>query len=354
MPLVDSMGRPLNPSPTYVYHPSGTARIYWRGKFRNLPGQLESSESRAAFARLCEYVAIYGELPLHIEQMTMGAIGEKYLAWARHHYQGSNEARNVGYAVKACVALFADMPVESFGPAELKAMRSSIVRAGLCRDTANRRAKQVTAMIRWAVEEGHASESVWARLRAVRPIPPGREGAHDYEKIGPVSADHIVAVNKMVAARYRPALDVQRLTGMRSGELLSMRPQDVDMTGRHWYYTPVKHKTHRAIGVKIIGIPASAVETLTACMPKTWAERWFPWSVDTHRQAVKRACEAAQIPPWHPHQLRHNTATELEKRMGEAGKEAARLLLGHTNAKTTERYVAPSPESLASILDHLC
>lgn len=89
----------------------------------------------------------------------------------------------------------------------------------------------------------------------------------------------------------------------------------------------------------------------TACMPKTWADRWFPWSVDTHRQAVKRACESAQIPAWHPHQLRHNTATELEKRMGEAGKEAARLLLGHTNAKTTERYVAPSPESLAVILD---
>jgi integrase len=249
------------------------------------------------------------------------------------------------------VDLFADMPVESFGPSELKAMRTSLIARGQCRNTVNRRAKQVIAMVRWAVEEGHASESVWARLRAVRPIPPGREGSHDYCPIGPVSIDHFVAVNKLVAPRYRPALDVQRLTGMRSGELLSMRPQDVDMTGRHWYYRPVNHKTKRYVKEKIIGIPEPAANVLTACMPRTWADRWFPWSVDTHRQAVARACVSAEIPTWHPHQLRHGLATHLERIMGESGREAARLLLSHTNAKTTERYVAPSPESLAVILD---
>ena len=38
---------------------------------------------------------------------------------------------------------------------------------------------------------------------------------------------------------------------------------------------------------------------------------------------------------WHPHQLRHNAATELRK---EFGIEAARIILGHRSAAITEVY----------------
>ncbi|MCD4824639.1 MAG: tyrosine-type recombinase/integrase [Phycisphaerae bacterium] len=38
---------------------------------------------------------------------------------------------------------------------------------------------------------------------------------------------------------------------------------------------------------------------------------------------------------WHPHQLRHNAATELRK---EFGLEAARVILGHRSAAITEVY----------------
>lgn len=38
---------------------------------------------------------------------------------------------------------------------------------------------------------------------------------------------------------------------------------------------------------------------------------------------------------WHPHQLRHNAATELRK---EFGLEAARIILGHRSVAITEMY----------------
>jgi integrase len=38
---------------------------------------------------------------------------------------------------------------------------------------------------------------------------------------------------------------------------------------------------------------------------------------------------------WHPHQLRHNAATELRK---EFGIDAARIILGHHSAAVTEIY----------------
>ncbi len=40
-----------------------------------------------------------------------------------------------------------------------------------------------------------------------------------------------------------------------------------------------------------------------------------------------------RIPPWHPHQPRHNAATELRK---EFGIEAARIILGHHSPAITE------------------
>jgi site-specific recombinase XerD len=38
---------------------------------------------------------------------------------------------------------------------------------------------------------------------------------------------------------------------------------------------------------------------------------------------------------WHPHQLRHNAATELRKGFG---LEAARIILGHHSSAVTEIY----------------
>jgi integrase len=103
------------------------------------------------------------------------------------------------------------------------------------------------------------------------------------------------------------------------------------------------------------------------------AGRWKPqhggkaYTRNTYRQAVVRACEKAFPPPaelargqdeteiawrarltpkqaqelrawrkahaWHPHRLRHNTATEVTERFGV---EAASAALGHSSARVTE------------------
>lgn len=64
---------------------------------------------------------------------------------------------------------------------------------------------------------------------------------------------------------------------------------------------------------------------------------------ETHRQWKMRLTKEQQAQlkawhkqhHWHPHQLRHNSATELRK---EFGIEAARIILGHRSAAITEVY----------------
>jgi integrase len=47
------------------------------------------------------------------------------------------------------------------------------------------------------------------------------------------------------------------------------------------------------------------------------------------------ACQAAAVPHWHPHQLRHTRATELRR---EFGLDVARVVLGHRSPQITEVY----------------
>ena len=47
------------------------------------------------------------------------------------------------------------------------------------------------------------------------------------------------------------------------------------------------------------------------------------------------ACQAAALPHWHPHQLRHTHATEVRRRFG---LEAAQVGVGHSQARVTEVY----------------
>ena len=54
---------------------------------------------------------------------------------------------------------------------------------------------------------------------------------------------------------------------------------------------------------------------------------------ETYCQAVERGCRRVGVPKWTPGQLRHNAGTSIRR---EHGLEAARLILGHRSASTTQ------------------
>ena len=59
------------------------------------------------------------------------------------------------------------------------------------------------------------------------------------------------------------------------------------------------------------------------------------YSVASYRRAITRACLKAGIPPWHPHQLRHARACEIDSLYDI---ETTRIVLGHSNIETTRGY----------------
>lgn len=84
---------------------------------------------------------------------------------------------------------------------------------------------------------------------------------------------------------------------------------------------------------------------------------------DSYRRAIKYALiKAFPVPPgltppqaaqwrrehhWHPHQLRHNAATQLRK---EFGIDAAQTILGHKNLVVTQVYAEKDEEAAVKIM----
>ena len=351
------MSRPPNPIPKYTLHSSGRARIYFNSVFKYLPGDYNSPESRQAFYEMCEIIHATGDWPVEVAPktpLTVMDLGIKYLAYCvayyGHNKKGRTEAVNLKYAVDAMTDLWGSRLASDFDPQKLKAVRKSLIKKGQVRRTVNKRATQIVALYKWAVEEGLVEPDVWQRLAAVKPIAPGREGAIDNPDVVPVTSSQYELALPHLPAGVRIAIQVQRLTGMRSKELLSMTPQDCDMSRDHWIYRLEKHKTEKHIGVTFVLIPRPAVEILLANMPKTYSDRWFSWTVGHQARSVARACLLAGVPHWYPHQLRHNLATEINEKLDIV---AAQKLLRHTDPRMTRRYSKETVEGLLSIADQL-
>src|SRR5262249_30658156 len=64
--------------------------------------------------------------------------------------------------------------------------------------------------------------------------------------VRPVEDERVDAVRPHVSRQVWAMVELQRLTGMRSGEVVIMRTGDVDRSGEVWVYTPAAHKSaHR-------------------------------------------------------------------------------------------------------------
>jgi integrase len=82
--------------------------------------------------------------------------------------------------------------------------------------------------------------------------------------------------------------------------------------------------------------------------PKRVPGEFYPTS--SYDDAIARACERAGVPSWSPNQLRHTAGTKIRKAYGI---EAARIILGHASAATSEIYAEIDREKAKEIMRKL-
>jgi integrase len=388
------MPRLSNSLPKYRRHKaSGQAIVTLAGKHHYL-GPHGTKASRLEYDRLIsEWVAsgrpAIGERTksdLTINEMLAG-----YLRFAQGYYilggKPTREVQCLKIAMRPLKQLYGRTSVVDFGPIALKAVRDKMIEYGWVRTSVNHHISRLRRIFKWAVENELVAPSILHGLQAVTGLKYGRSTAEESEPIRPVADAFVDAVIAKVSPPVAAMIELQRLTGMRSGEVVVMRGCDIDMTGAVWIYRPASHKNrwrgHERcvyLGPKAQQIirhylkpniesplfsPADAVVakidergrnrvTPLTCGNRPGSNRKAnpkrkpgdSYDIAAYRRAINRGCKRADVPHWHPHQLRHNHATALRRQYG---LEVARILLGHKTAAVTEIYAEADQQKAVEI-----
>ena len=370
--------------PTYRRHkPSGQAVLTLNAKDFYL-GPFGSKASRAKYDQLlAEWISNGRQLPRSVVGVdrTIAEIVSAYLAHAKVYYANDGETTSeyscMKDAVRPLCELYSRTVAKDFGPLALKAVRQRMIDAGICRRQINQRTNRLRRVFKWAVGNELIPPSVLEGLRAVEPLKKGRTTAPESKPVRPVADADVDAILPFVSRQVAAMIQLQRLTGMRPGEVVLLRPCDVDRSDAVWVFEPAKHKTayrdrQRPIFIgpraQLVLAPWLTRDPECHCFSPAEAEaerntlrrakRKSPmtpsqakrkpkstpkrpkqdrYKVASYRRAISYGIKAAGVSNWHPHQLRHNCGTEYRR---EFGLDVAQIVLGHASADMTQVYAA--------------
>lgn len=389
--------------PGYCKH-KATGQAYVRLDGRDFYlGKWNSAASVAEYNRITsEWLAAGRKIKTNPLTTTIGEIVLQYVNHADGYYrdtagQPTGAIDRIIRELKPLVSLYKDTPAAEFGPLRLKAVRQNLIEAGWVRKSINHAVFTIRACFSWAVSNELIPAEKMKGLREVKSLKAGKSKAKESAKVRGVKDAVIDATLPFMPPMIAMAVQLQRLTGMRSGKLLAMRTADIDRSSADWVYTPRRHKTlhldhERPIflgpkcqdlllpllkldGEAFIFSPAESERQRREQMH---AERVTPlscgnvpgsnrkrgrsrkpgafYTVRAYRRAVCRASDAADawekggrivgdderlVPAWHPHQIRHSFATKVRK---QHGLEASQILLGHSTLAATQFYAEKDAE----------
>ncbi|MDA1013978.1 MAG: site-specific integrase [Planctomycetota bacterium] len=342
--------------PSYLLHKAtGQARVRINGKDHYL-GEYGSPESRERYDDLItEWFSKNGETAQYA--LCVDDLALLFMEHANQHYRKNgkptSEISCIKTALRYLVAKSGRSRVRDFGPLAFKAVRQAMIDDGHCRKSINKHSGRIRRIFAWAVENEYCKPDILVGLQAVQGLQAGRTEAVETDPVKPVPQAFIDAVEPHVSKPVWGLIQVQLLTGARPGEVLAMRGRDINTSGSVWEYVPESHKTQHHGKGRIILIGPKAIEVVRGFLKSNLDAHLFSprdvrkgtpgatrqpgerYDRDAYRNAIQRACRKAGVPEWHPHQLRHNAATNVRR---EADIDTARAVLGHSSVSTAELY----------------
>ena len=261
-------------------------------------------------------------------------------------------------------------PCREFSPLKLKALRKVLIESGLSRNTINQRIGRIVHVFKSGASEELVPASIHQAAKTVSGLQKGR--TRPRKRTRPTrSRCARGCIRPFVPRQMWAMIELQRLTGMRSGEVVMMRTADLDRSGKSGP-TPriTRCFTGAESGESSSARPLNRLEAVAQgragrvpVLPRRGKRRAIRgnaggekdphsalpvgpegrnetstrhhYTTRTYYHAVASACNRANVPSWHPNQLRHNAATRLRK---DFGLDVARVILGHSSPAVTEVY----------------
>ncbi|MFV0442829.1 MAG: tyrosine-type recombinase/integrase [Planctomycetaceae bacterium] len=300
--------------PALVHHKAtGQARVRIAGKDHYL-GKFGSASANERYRRLvAEWIArekipaaerspLKPEAPLSVSGLIL-----QYLQFVDRYYrkndQPTSEVGAIRDAMRALREHYGLTPVGEFGPLKLKVVREALIQKGLSRSTINGRVLRMRRLFAWGVENELVPATVYQALRAVTGLRKGRTEAHEPDPIRPVDEASVNAVLRHVSPQVRDLIRLQVLAGCRPGEIITLRPCDLNRNGDVWEYVPQSHKTEHHGQQRRIYFGPKAQMILSPYLDNRPAESacFSPAEAEAERRAEQRRQRKTPVQPSQRH-----------------------------------------------------
>lgn len=354
------------------------------GKKRIYFGKWGSPEAEAKYLAYVNEITQPGGKKIRESQRTVSDLSAAFLEARKDYYvkngKQTGQLERHKTALDFCVELYPSVETDDFGPRKLLAVRHAMETSGrFSRKYVNTLINCVRCAFRWGVEnELVKPETLWA-LQAVAPLKRRRSIARESLPVSLVDPAVVEKTLEFLPPTIADMVRVQRLTGMRPGEVCAMKAGDLQINERGvMVYSLSTDKTDWRreadqirrifLGPKVEAIlapyllkeddpdayiftPKNAVFERALAkkkkIVKASPKRLNPYfDTAAYRRAITRATVQAGVPKWSPNQLRHLYATEIRQKYG---LEAAQIMLGHANANVTQIYAERDERKMEDI-----
>lgn len=228
-------------------------RDYWLGSYG-------TPSSRELYVRLiAEWEANGRRLPTAPssrkggeDDPTVAELIAKYWSWAQSYYS-IGHLRALKPTLRVLRQFFGSLSACEFGPSRLRLLRDDLIRGDATGDPPRRAwsrtginmaVQRIRHVFRWAVGRELVPPAIYQTLCALEPLRRGRSAARETTRVEPVPDLLLNATCRYLSQPVRALVDLQLLTGARPGELLQLRPSDIeiDQKSKIWSYEPERHK----------------------------------------------------------------------------------------------------------------
>jgi integrase len=276
--------------------------------------------------------------------LTLGRyLGEQYRPFFEAHHR---DPKKHLHNFKAFPGLM-DLPLTELTPVVLDGWVTNRLRT-VMRATVRRNVAALKAALAQAHRWGLIAEHPLDRYSPVKRADEARTrylSAPEEERLR-------AALARFRRPQFRALVLVALNTGMRRGELFSLKWDDVDLPGR---LITVRAETTKSERTRHIPMSAECLQLLSA-LPRKEGNPYVFTGLRGKRLVnvgaqFKRLCVRAKLEDFSFHDLRHSFASNLVQ----VGVElyAVQRLLGHSDPKLTARYSHLAPDSLRAAIDRL-
>jgi len=277
-----------------------------------------------------------------IANYTFKQLSEEYLKWVERQ-RGYRQKKNI---IDQLLSVFANHPLRYFSSKLLEQYQTERVQKGNKPSTVNRHLATIKHMFTKAVEWDMVEEGTLKRIRKAKLL------EENNRRLRYLSKEECQALINACDSHVRPIVVTALNTGMRKGEILSLR-WDTNIDLKHGFILLDRTKNGDRREIPVNDTLRVTLTSLTRRLdvPHVFHDPATGKPYQDVKRSFNSACRKAGIKDFHFHDIRHCFASHLV--MAGVDLTTVKELLGHKTLTMTLRYSHLAPSHKVKAVDLL-